>query len=45
MSERRLLPIYHSTFHDAGAPVGEVLNRLSAVWAPREVIGEAYIEE
>ncbi len=40
MGARRLMPIHHSTFHDAAEPVGQPLERLRVVWAPREIICE-----
>jgi len=40
MNARRLMPIHHSTFHDAAEPVGQPLERLRKVWLPREVICE-----
>lgn len=40
MGAARLMPIHHSTFHDAAEPVGEPLERLRKVWSPREVICE-----
>ncbi|UYV11504.1 MAG: MBL fold metallo-hydrolase [Phycisphaera sp.] len=48
MGANRLMPIHHSTFHDAAEPVGQPLERLRAVWAPREMIcedvGQAHLE-
>lgn len=48
MGAARLMPIHHSTFHDAAEPVGEPLERLKRIWAPRETIcegvGEAHLE-
>ena len=48
MGASRLMPIHHSTFHDAAEPVGQPLERLRAVWAPRamicEDVGVAHLE-
>lgn len=48
MNARRLMPIHHSTFHDAAEPVSQPLQRLCAMWAPREIIcegvGEVHLE-
>lgn len=40
MGALRLMPIHHSTFHDAAEPVGQPLERLKKIWSPRETICE-----
>ena len=48
MGADRIMPIHHSTFHDAGEPVGEALDRVKKAWSPRDVIcediGAAHLE-